>query len=43
MITHPASVKDETSHAASDSGLLGRFRLIGLLAVGVFGELGPAS
>ncbi len=32
MIPDPASVKDETSHAASDSGLPGRFRLIGFLA-----------
>ena len=28
MIPDPSSVKDETSHAASDSGLPGRFRLV---------------
>ena len=40
MYPDPASVKAETSHAASDSGLLGRFRLVGLLAAGMFEEVG---
>ena len=36
MKSDPASVKDETIHAASDSGLPGRFRQPGLLAPSEF-------
>ena len=36
MIPDLASIKDETSHAASDSGFPGRFRLVGLLALSEF-------
>ena len=40
MISDFASIKDETRHAASDSGLPGQLRLAELLATGMFEEVG---